>query len=68
MNSKGRRTYRIILSILALILSALSSSIAYGFLGATGWSFATRFFIGLILLESPVAAFLLVMELFRKEK
>lgn len=66
MNIKPKRTYRIILSVLAIILSALSSSIAYGFLGATGWSFAARFLVGLILLEAPIAVVLLVMELFRR--
>ena len=67
MKVKHKKTYRIVVSILAVILSALSSSFAYSFLGATGWTFAGKFLAGLMLMVTPTLVLLLVIELFGKE-
>lgn len=67
MNAKKKKMYLIVISVLAVILSALSSSFAYSFLGATGWTFAGRFWAGLALMVTPVLVLLLVIELFGKE-
>ena len=67
MQAKKRKAYRIVLSVLAIVLTVLSSSFAYSFLSVTGWSFSGRFWTGLILMEVPVVVSLLVIELFWKK-
>lgn len=66
MRTKQKKTYQIVISILAVVLTILTSSFAYSFLRVTGWSFAGRFWVGLILMEVPFVVLLLVRELFRK--
>ncbi|MCI9557184.1 hypothetical protein AALA82_12995 [Oscillospiraceae bacterium 50-16] len=65
---KSRRSYQIALSIIAVVLSVLSSSFGYSFLGGMPWPFHIRFFAGLLLMMSPMVVSWLVFELFRKEK
>ncbi|MCI8397813.1 MAG: hypothetical protein HFF90_00185 [Oscillibacter sp.] len=68
MNAKTKKTALIVLSAAAFILTALSSGFAYGFLGGTGWSFGTRFLVGLPLMMAPLTVAQLIFALFRKEK
>ena len=65
---KSRRSYQIALSIIAVVLSVLSSSFGYSFLDGMPWPFNIRFFAGLLLMMSPMVVSWLVFELFRKEK
>ena len=68
MKPQNRKPYRIAVSIIAWILSALSSAFGYSFLSSTPWSFQARYLVGLLLMMAPSSVFLLIVELFRKER
>lgn len=63
-----KKQYRIVLSAAAWLLTALSSSFAYSFLGDMPWSRPVRFWVGLLLIAAPMAVLWLIVELFRKER
>lgn len=68
MNAKTKRTALAVLSAASFILTALSSSFAYSFLGGTGWPFGVRFLAGLLLMMAPLTVAQLIFTIFRKEK
>lgn len=68
MESKNRKPFQIVLSIISWILCALSSSFGCGFLGSMSWSFQVRFLVGFVLMMAPLSVLWLIFELFRKEK
>lgn len=65
---KNKKTYRIILSIVTWLLSALSASFGYSFLSSLAWPFFARFLAGFFLMATPTLVLLLIIELFRKEQ
>lgn len=67
MKPKNRKAYRITISIIAWIISVLSSCFGYSFLSGMPWSFQARFSVGLLLMMVPTSVFFLIIELFRKE-
>lgn len=68
MKPKTRKPYLIATSIISWILSVLLSSFAYSFLSSMPWSFQARFLVGLLFMMAPLSVFLLIIELFRKER
>lgn len=59
-----KKSYKILISILALVLSTLSSSMGYGFMGDA--SFSGKFLCGFVFMMTPLSVLWLVMALFRK--
>lgn len=68
MKTKNKKTYQIVLSVIALVLCTLSSSFAYSFLSSMPWPFLTRYLVGLLLMMTPTSVLWLIVELFRKDK
>lgn len=67
MKVKNRKPYRIAISIIAWILSVLSSAFAYSFLSSTSWPIQARVLVGFFLMMVPSTVFFLIIELFQKE-
>ena len=67
MNCKSKN-YQIIISILAVVLNLLVSAFAYSFVGSLGLSFAMRWFIGFLIICSPMFTTWAVIALWKKEK
>ena len=68
MADRSRRAYRIVLSVLAWVLSVFAASFAYSFLGSTSWSSGIRYLAGLVLMLAPLTVFFLAVELLRRER
>ena len=62
------KSYQVIISILAVVLNFLVSAFAYSFVGSLGLSFAARWFIGFLIMCSPLFTTWVVIALWRKEK
>ena len=67
MDGKGKN-YKFIISILAVVCNALTAAFAYSFVGSLGLSFAARWFIGFLIMCSPLFTTWVVIALWRKEK
>ena len=67
MKNKNRKSFRIVLSVTAWVLCALSSSFGYSFLSSMSWSSQARLLVGFLLTMAPLSVLWLIIELFRKE-
>lgn len=59
---------KLIISILAVVFNVLTAAFAYSFVGSLGLSFAMRWFIGFLIICSPMFTTWAVIALWRKEK
>lgn len=60
-----KKSYKILISILALVFSMLSAGMGYGFMGDA--CFSVKFLCGFVFMMTPLCVLWLVMALFRKE-
>lgn len=62
------RKYKLAISVLAIVLNALTAAFAYSFVGHLDLAYGVRFLIGWLIMVSPVFTFFVVCALWRKEK
>ncbi len=61
-----KKSYKILVSVLALAFSVLSAGMGYGFMQDT--AFSVKFLCGFVFLMTPLSVIWLVMALFREER
>ena len=64
---KEKKSYKVLLCIVTIVLSILASSLGFGLLEDSGMTFLMRFLCGLVFVMTPLSVIWLIIVLFKKK-